>query len=186
MGLQNHKPKYTVELPYDANLDYGTPYIHPCTLDFPTKRDKQDDDPEFHGKTFSQFWVAKKNGASVAIAEFSCPTPRLHHWAAALIKSGDTPGKHLIIWDRNPENTNPRVPGDCLSYAQQKFWEQARNRGPVTLWYNTTRYYFTRGPRSDPQIVEPTGDWIRTLQNFGNRPILGDDDPRLKGCTKFI
>ncbi|KAJ5891352.1 uncharacterized protein N7473_007580 [Penicillium subrubescens] len=161
--------------------DHDFPYIHQRLLYFSSKEAKRRNGHVNESyRTYSQFWLAKKNRASVRMVICSVPQGT-YTWGAALIKSQDGREANLLIyecdfvrWTQTSRKEN-KLP---LS-NQQAFWKQAQKNGATALWYH--EYQPKHGVRSVMKAVA----WIRRMITFGDER-LADNDQRLKRFKRLV
>ncbi|KAI0855964.1 hypothetical protein F4860DRAFT_494603 [Xylaria cubensis] len=145
--------------------------------------------------TLEEFWLAPKPGVSVSIAMFAVPTAGLgagwrvddeewHAFSMIVLKESGQNGKHVLFWDCDPYDQ--LAEGTRIREALQGFQRQAyeylkKKSGSLTIWYNSDRRW-----SGQQKCVRYSMERVRIWYDMGDRPYLGDQDPRLRGCLRLL
>jgi hypothetical protein len=174
------------------------PYIHPRLISFHNEQDLinwQDYMPDARSRsTFSHFAGPKntcKNNFKAGV--FSVPNGSIvgdlwktrdwHVFAIAIIK-GKTNGKHILIWDCDPIETNESSRWRSVLFGKQRsfieYLIQKRHMGSASIWYSIDTTLKGRD-RCLSYTLKKISDWAQ-LEDL---PYQGPGDTRFINCVKL-
>ncbi|KAI3316501.1 hypothetical protein HD806DRAFT_527661 [Xylariaceae sp. AK1471] len=179
------------------------PYVHPRSIAFIKAQHRQlylfRCGTAWHRdiaarSTLEEFWLAPKLGKLVFMGMFAVPTlgsksgwkvddEEWHAFSILILKKDGQNGKHVVFWDCDPYKElveSTRVRDALQGYQRQAYDYLIKKSGSLTFWYNADRRWSGQG-----KCVRFSMERIRLWYEIGNKPYLGLQDPRLRGCFQL-
>ena len=190
-------PEFTAFLGQFSGIP-DIPYIHSKAIAYRNAGDRRNwaghlpEDPQSRS-TFSEFWKEPKQGKRVWLGCFTTTTENTvrpdwdklvwHVWGVAVIRT-EGRGKHLIIWDCDPQATynkdgELRRRKDIMFGFQKDLITYAKTHCSLSgVWYNVDC-----SKSGEDKCLAHTLEWIQEMALMGDLPFGGENDLRVQNCV---